>query len=250
MRIFKSVLALAFVLAAPPMFAQQFRVTSPTVHIISAMGAKCLDIEGGNFSPGTRVILWDCGVGKQNQEFAFLPNGQIRAGFSNMCLDDKGGMYRPMDQIVLWPCASSSSRWRFINGQLLSPNNMCVDLRGGQQRWYLGNQDAILYPCNGQANQHYVAGMEIRRGNAGGFNPGQIGQIVPRTASSTLSFGASGVIAAGGGNVIAAGAGNIVASGAGNIVASGAGNIVASGAGNIVASGAGNVIVPVGNSFQ
>jgi hypothetical protein len=216
--------------------APNFNVQS--FHLISSLGSKCLGIEGGSRNPGSRAILWDC-LAQPDQQFAFTPAGEIRtfAG-SNLCLEVKGGLMHQMDQIDSWPCnGGGNQKWRFTNGQLLASNGMCLDLRGGAARFYLGNQDAILFPCNGQANQHFVAGVLMARGRSTTtINPGVQTAIRPLIPNPTIFIGHNGSA--------------IVAAGAGNIVAAGAGNVVAAGAGNIVAAGAGNVIVPAATSAR
>ena len=217
------------------------RVSVRSFHLISSMGSKCLGIEGGNRNPGARAILWNC-LEQPDQLFVFTDNHEIRTfDGSNLCLESKGGGMRQMDQIDSWPCnGGANQKWRFSNGQLMSMNQMCVDLRGGDSRFYFGNQDAILYPCNGQNNQHFVAGVTVPRGSAyNSMNPGVKTPIAPHLSDPNIFISHNGSA------IVASGGGNIVASGGGNIVASGGGNIVASGGGNIVASGGGNVIVPV-----
>lgn len=233
-RILYVLLAATLLLTSGKLKAQSVNVTA--THIVSALGAKCLDVENGSLNAGSRIVLWDCGVGKPNQLFQLLQNGQIRVANTALCIDEHGGLQQSMDQIALWPCAQSSSRWRLTNGQFLSPNGrMCIDLRGGSQRWYMGNQDAILYQCNGQANQHFVLGMVLppSRGTTG-YAPGTLANIVPRSGSPTVRVTASGIVAQGGGN----------------LVNTNGSNIVAQGGGNIVAQGGGNVIVPIANNAQ
>jgi hypothetical protein len=228
----------------PPAQPVTVQVTVSNFHLVSAMGSKCLGVEGGNTAPGSRIILWNCLV-QPDQNFVFTQAGEIRtfAG-SNMCVEDKGGLLRSMDGVDSWPCnGGQNQKWRFYNGQLLSVNGMCIDLRGGTQNWYIGNQDAILYQCNGQVNQHFVASVFVGNGTAfNSIQPGVQTSITAHSSNPTMLVGPSG------GTLVASGAGNLVASGAGNLVASGAGNLVASGAGNIVVNG--GQLVPVATGAQ
>jgi endo-1,4-beta-xylanase len=243
-------------IAAPapqPSAPATVQVAISSFHIISAMGAKCLDVEGNNTAAGARIIAYNCqtsnfGPGSQfqvNQEFAFTPAGEIRTfvgGTVTMCMEDKGGLLRSMDSVDSWPCnGQQNQKWRFINGQIISVNGLCLNLRGGTQAWYIGNQDAILYACDAEPDEHFFAGVFAANGSA--FNSIQPGNQATFTAHSPLP---SLFVGHNGSAIVASGAGNIVSTNGSNIVASGAGNIVASGAGNIVV--AGGQLVPVATS--
>jgi hypothetical protein len=215
----------------PPPSPQPTTLRIGSIHLVSGLGAKCLGVEGGNMSPKTRLILWNC-LNQADQLFKFMPNGQIQAfsGNGNLCVDDNTGMGRDGDQIQTFPCSQSGSKWRMVGHQLVSQNNKCIDLRGGAHPMYVGNQDAILYTCNGQAQQQFYPGVSTM--GSGGMSPGTMSPIQPGPFTLMISQDGSGVIAQGAGNVIAQGAGNVIAQGAGNVIAAGAGNVIAQGAGN------------------
>lgn len=197
--------------------------------VLSGMGAKCLDVEGGSFRKGARVIGYAC-HGSGNQRFNFV-NGVIMAG--GLCVDAAGGRGGDGDNLVLWDChGGANQKWRYDNGRqaIVGINGKCVDLKGGSGHWF-GNQEAVLWSCHGQSNQKWylsklVPANQVKGGNI--VRSGTLGNITPPT----------GIVAGGAGNLIANDGAGIIAAGGGNIVAGGAGNFIVPA--GIVAGGAGN----------
>lgn len=221
----KIAVSLVFFAATLGLGAQH--AAAQNVTLVSQMGAKCLDVEGGHSARGTRIIGYACN-GQANQQFHFNANGTITQ--AGMCVDAAGGLGRDGDQIELWDCnGGANQKWRLANGQLIGMNNKCIDLKGASG-WWFGNQPAILYSCNGQENQHWYKGVVVASNRVRGITPVQAGALKhlnPVNASAS-------VIAAGGGNVIAAGGGNVIAPGGGNVIAAGGGNVIAAGGGNMI----------------
>lgn len=203
------------------------RASAQTVTLVSRMGAKCLDAEGGRSTRGTRLIGYACS-GQSNQQFQFNGNGTITQ--NGMCVDASGGLGRDGDQIALWDCnGGPNQKWRLAGNQLVGINGKCIDLKGGSG-WWFGNQPAILWSCNGQDNQRWFKGVVVSSNRVRGIAPVQAGalqQLNPVNASA-------GVIAAGGGNVIAPGGGNVISAGGGNVIAAGGGNVISAGGGNMI----------------
>lgn len=197
--------------------------------VLSGMGAKCLDVEGGAFRKGARVIGYAC-HGNTNQRFNFT-NGALMAG--GLCVDAAGGRGGDGDNLVLWDChGGANQKWRYDGGRqaIVGINGKCVDLKGGSGHWF-GNQEAILWSCHGQSNQKWylsklVSASQVRGGNV--VSSGSLATITPP----------SGIVAGGAGNLIANDGAGIIAAGGGNIVAGGAGNFIVPA--GIVAGGAGN----------
>lgn len=211
----------------PPAYSRPAsRPVARPVTIISQLGSKCLDAEGGRSAQGVRLIGYPCD-GQNNEEFLFNANGTITQ--NGLCVDASGGLGRSGDQIQLWSCnGGANQRWRVVNGQLLGINNRCIDLKGGQG-WWFGNQPAILWDCNGQVNQHWLAGIVVPSSRVRGgvsVRPGVLVQLRPVIGAGVIPAGAGNVIAAGGGNVIAGGSGNVIAAGGGNVIAAGGGNVI------------------------
>ena len=54
--------------------------------IVSALNDKCVDVQGGNFEEGTRIITWDK-HGGDNQQWYEDKNGVIRSKVGDFALD-------------------------------------------------------------------------------------------------------------------------------------------------------------------
>lgn len=179
------------------------------VFIMSGMGGKCLDAEGGSTANGTRLIGYAC-QNSWNQKFTFNSNGTIT--LRGKCLDAAGGQGRDGDQIVLWDCnGGANQKWRASGNQLVGINGKCLDLKGGRGHWF-GNQPVILWACNGGENQAWTKGYLIDKSrvpNARVIQPGQLADMTARVVAS----GGANVVASGGANVVAAGGANVVAAG-------------------------------------
>lgn len=206
--------------------------------LMSGMGAKCLDVEGGAIKQGARVIGYNC-HGNTNQRFAVTNGGTIKIG--GLCVDAAGGAGRDGDGLVLWGChGGANQQWRYENStnRIVGIQGKCIDLEGGAGHWF-GNQRAVLWSCHGATNQKWyfsklVNANQVRGGNR--VSAGQLTTIKPP----------SGIIAGGAGNLIANDGVSILAGGAGNLIANDGASIIAGGAGNfivpasILAGGAGN----------
>lgn len=70
-----------------------------------------LDAEASGTSPGTRVIIWDC-HGGQNQQWSINANGTITSARSGLCLDAYNAGTGNGTQVVLWNCnGGANQRW-------------------------------------------------------------------------------------------------------------------------------------------
>jgi hypothetical protein len=222
--------ALVFGGAAAIMAIAPRSAAAQNVEVISKMGAKCLNAEGGSTSPGVKLIGYPCGQGASNEIFWFNTDGRITQG--SLCVDDAGGAGNDGDQIILYTCKFDSSgrpvanqRWTYTSsGQLQGINGKCIDLKGGTGWWNLPgtNQPAILYSCNGQTNQTWFKAPVVPRSQVSGtptvLQPGSLSTITPATSMS------NGVINAGAGNIIAAGSYNVIAPVAPGVINAGAHN--------------------------
>jgi hypothetical protein len=210
------------------------RAQAQNVNIVSRLGGKCLDVEGGT-ARGKRVIGYPCNGGA-NQLFWFNQNGTITQG--SWCLDASGGLGRDGDQIVLWDCnGQANQRWRLVGRSLVGVNGKCLDLSGGG--WgnvpFL-NQPAILYRCNGQDNQNWLAGIPLPASKVRASATVASGQQTPITpvsdATARAAIRTAGVISTGGGNVISTGGGNVISTGGGNVIVPIAVGVISTGGGN------------------
>lgn len=188
--------------------------------LVSGMGGKCLDAEGG-IRDGVRFLGYQC-HGGANQKFT-IPPGQsqsIQIKMGGLCLSVRGNG-NERDPVILQQCGNnrpSTQLWNLSNNELVSAaSGRCVDLEGGAGHFF-GNQPAILFNCHHQSNQKWYVGKLVNAGkinNAHLIQPGQRFDIRP-IGGNVINAGGANVINAGGANVIAAGGGNVIAVGGAN----------------------------------
>ena len=75
------------------------------------MAGKCLDAFGAQTANGTRIILWDCNGGT-NQQWTFRSDGAIAGIASGRCLTPTGGSVTNNTLIILSDCNGQAyQRW-------------------------------------------------------------------------------------------------------------------------------------------
>lgn len=117
----------------------------------SQLNFKCMDVPGENYSAGTELHMWDC-HGKENQQFQFSGNGEIR--IRNLCVDAFGGLGNAGDKIGLWNCnGGANQRWRLEGNQIKGMNGRCIDIVGGSTS---NGAKLVLWDCHGGDNQYWV----------------------------------------------------------------------------------------------
>lgn len=206
------------------------------VVLVSALGSKCLDAEGGT-RKGVRVIAYSCNSGS-NQLFFFNQNGTITQG--GLCVDAAGGLGRDGDGIVLWDCnGQANQRWQLgTDGMIQGINGKCLDLKGGDSHSaWSGNQPLILFGCHGGSNQRWHRGLIVARSNVNASlvaSATPAGTVANIQALNITPLQRDQLIAAGGQNLIAAGGQNLIAAGGQNLIAAGGQNLIAAGGQNLI----------------
>jgi hypothetical protein len=209
---------------------------SSSIRMVSAMGGKCIDVEGDGRVSGTRMILWGC-ADEGAQFFLYRPGYHVIQDHlgSNKCLTIEGGVRKALARIILYTCNNGSNqKWSYLpDGRIMAGNSAleqptyCMDAEGGTQNlayWVpYAKQGIILYACGSQVNQKWWMTRQAP-GKLPTVNAWQAAPVIPATVVGTMAN--ASIVAAGGGNIVAAGGGNIVAGGGGNIVAGGGGNLI------------------------
>lgn len=113
--------------------------------------SQCMDVLGGGSAAGTRVGIYTCNGGS-NQQFVWESSGEIRNG--SMCLDASGGAGRNGDGIIIWPChGSPNQHWTGTSdGQIRGINGRCLDIPEGKTT---NGTQLILWDCHGGKNQFW-----------------------------------------------------------------------------------------------
>lgn len=132
----------------------RMRYQSPPGQVSSGVSsAKCLDVNGGNTSDGTRVQIWDCN-GSFAQAWAVQVDGTVRLG--GKCLDLVGGGTANGTLTQLWSCHGGGNQFWSpqANGTLLNPaSGRCLDLPAGNTA---NGTRIALWDCHGGTNQRWL----------------------------------------------------------------------------------------------
>jgi GH35 family endo-1,4-beta-xylanase len=123
-------------------------------HIVGAQSGRCVDVPGSSRSNGTRVQLYDCHSGV-NQQWTYTSSRQLQV-YGNKCLDASGAATANGTAIIIWDCnGQPNQQWNVNADGTISgvPSGRCLDV------WGTANGQQIqLYDCHGQANQRFGLG--------------------------------------------------------------------------------------------
>ena len=74
-------------------------------------GSECLDAYNNETTPGTKVQIWPCNGGT-NQQWNINSNGTITGVQSGLCLDVTGASTADGAAVELWTCnGGSNQQW-------------------------------------------------------------------------------------------------------------------------------------------
>ena len=113
--------------------------------------AKCVDDNGASSADGTKIQMWDCNGGA-NQQWTAEPNGTVQV--YGKCLDITGASTANGTGIELWTCnGGANQQWQASNGELVNPaSGKCLDDPGFNTA---NGTQLDLWTCNGGTNQHW-----------------------------------------------------------------------------------------------
>ncbi|MGW7002751.1 glycoside hydrolase family 27 protein [Streptomyces sp. NPDC054933] len=134
---------------------------TPPKPLVSASSGRCLDAWNNQTSPGTKIEIWDCNGGT-NQEWSFTSNGDLRAYNGTECLGAANGSLAWGTPVVIQPCdGSAGQKWQLnSDGTITTPTQygVCIDVTGGNvPTGNVNGTTAEVYGCNGGANQRWTA---------------------------------------------------------------------------------------------
>lgn len=126
--------------------------TAGTIASTFATG-KCLDVINASRTPGTRVQIWSCGSGG-NQQWTWPGDGTIRVYGGTMCLDANNATGNNGDDVIVWSCTGGGNQQWSVTaaGEIRGINGKCLDIRN------ISNADGAriqLWTCSGGANQKW-----------------------------------------------------------------------------------------------
>jgi streptogrisin C len=123
--------------------------------VISSLNNKCIDVPGGNFAVGQRLVVWDC-TGGPNQSWEFV-GGTLRTQ-NNLCMDVANASTAAGAAIQIVSCNGNAAQQFVLTGagDLVNPqSNKCVDIDG----WNPDNGALLIqWDCTGGANQKWRRG--------------------------------------------------------------------------------------------
>jgi hypothetical protein len=114
--------------------------------------AKCVDDNALSTADGTKIQMWDCNGGA-NQQWTVEPNGTLQV--YGKCMDITGANYSNGTLIELWTCnGGANQQWQASNGTLVNPaSGKCLD----DPNFNTANGTQLdLWTCNGGSNQHWT----------------------------------------------------------------------------------------------
>jgi len=133
---------------------------SPARELVSASSGRCLDAYDNQTAPGTKIEIWDCNGG-YNQQWSATSAGDLRAYQGADCLGTAGGGLAWGTAVQVQPCdGSASQKWSLNSSGFItntSQQGLCLDVTGGNLP--SGNVDGTqveVYGCNGGANQQWT----------------------------------------------------------------------------------------------
>ncbi len=120
---------------------------------------KCLDVPGQTTTLGTRLQIWDC-WGGPNQQWTSTAAGELTvySGSTTRCLDAEGGGAAAGTAVIIWSChGGANQRWRLnADGSVTgTQSGLCLEVANAGTA---NGSPARLWTCNGQSNQRWVLG--------------------------------------------------------------------------------------------
>ncbi len=119
---------------------------------VGASSSKCVDDNGQSTANGSRIQIWDCNGGS-NQQWTVASNGTLQV--YGKCMDITGANYGNGTGIDLWDCnGGANQQWRVANGTLVNPaSGKCLDDPGSNT---VNGTQLDLWTCNGGSNQQWT----------------------------------------------------------------------------------------------
>ena len=114
--------------------------------------SKCVDDSGLSSANGTKIQMWDCNGG-QNQQWTVASDGTLQV--FGKCMDITGANYSNGTNIELWDCnGGANQQWHASNGTLVNPaSGKCLDDPNSSTA---NGTQLDLWTCNGGANQRWT----------------------------------------------------------------------------------------------
>ncbi|MFE9750139.1 PHB depolymerase family esterase [Saccharothrix saharensis] len=125
---------------------------------LRSLGAgKCLDVPNQSTTAGTRLQVWDCWNGP-NQQWTSTTAQELSvySATSRRCLDAENAGTTAGTPVIIWTChGGTNQKWRLnADGSVTAvQSGLCLEVAGGSTA---NGTPARLWTCNGQANQRWA----------------------------------------------------------------------------------------------
>ncbi|KOX28256.1 GDSL family lipase [Saccharothrix sp. NRRL B-16348] len=121
--------------------------------IVGVPSGRCTDVPGATTTNGTRVQLWDC-HGGANQNWTHTSGRQLVV-YGTKCLEASGWGSADGTPVAIWDCHGGANQQWNVNADGTITNalsNLCLDANG----WGSANgTQLVLWSCTGQGNQQW-----------------------------------------------------------------------------------------------
>ncbi|HEY2672248.1 MAG TPA: RICIN domain-containing protein [Rugosimonospora sp.] len=114
---------------------------------------RCLDAYNNQTANGTKVEIWDCNGGA-NQQWTLTPSGQLQV-YGTKCLDAYNNQTTNGTIVELWDCnGQTNQQWRMnADGTITGvQSGLCLDVTGGATA---NGTQIELWTCSGASNQRW-----------------------------------------------------------------------------------------------
>jgi type 1 glutamine amidotransferase len=127
--------------------------STPRTGPITGVGGKCVDVSGASSADGTKIQLWTCHSGT-NQQWTIGTDNTIRS--LGKCMTTSGGGTANGTPVQLWTCTGTGAQnWTTgANGSLVNPQSgKCLDANGSSSA---DGTQLIIWTCHGGTNQRWT----------------------------------------------------------------------------------------------
>ena len=127
--------------------------------MVTPAGNRCLDVYNNETTPGTKIEIWDCNTGG-NQQWTPTAAGELRTYGGTQCLDANGSASG--SKVTLWSCnGGTNQQWQLNpDGSVTGvQSGLCLDVTGGNvPAGWVNGTPVEIWTCNGGANQQWALG--------------------------------------------------------------------------------------------
>jgi hypothetical protein len=127
--------------------------STSTGRLAGAQSGRCLDVPSASQTNGTKLSIWDCNGGT-NQQWTQTSSGTVQV-YGSKCLEFPSGTTAAGTQVQIWDCTGGANQqWRFnADGTISSvATGLCLDVTG---QGTANGTAVVVWTCTGGANQRW-----------------------------------------------------------------------------------------------